>query len=98
MQTSQCGAPNLLLILLGPMLLAVGRAALESQGEETTELLLPPVVGILVAPCGQTNGLAGRLKQVTSTWEKDECAMTECEHKLRFVVGMSLLVWMNKSV
>uniref|UniRef100_A0A671Z3V8 Alkaline phosphatase n=1 Tax=Sparus aurata TaxID=8175 RepID=A0A671Z3V8_SPAAU len=31
MQTSQCGAPNLLLILLGPMLLAVGRAALESQ-------------------------------------------------------------------
>ena len=61
--------PNLLLILLGPALLAVGRAAMERQGEETAELLLLPAVGILVALCGQTNGRAEGLKQVTSTWE-----------------------------
>lgn len=49
MQTPHRGAPNLLFILLGPILLAVGRAAMDSQGEETTELLLLPAAGILVA-------------------------------------------------
>lgn len=70
MQTPQCRAPNLLLILLCPILLAVGRVTVESQGEEMTELLLLLAVGILVALCGQTNGRTEGLLQVTSTWEK----------------------------
>lgn len=45
----------------------MGWATTQSQGEETTELLLLPAVGTLVTLCGQTNGRAGRLKQVTST-------------------------------
>lgn len=32
----RCGVPDFLLILLAPLLLAVGRAAVESQGEETS--------------------------------------------------------------
>lgn len=43
MQTPQRRAPNLLLILLGPILLAVDWVAMESQGEETT---------VIIAPCG----------------------------------------------
>lgn len=48
MLTQRSGVPRFLLILLGPMLFATGRAAAESQGEETAGLLWLPAAAAII--------------------------------------------------
>lgn len=48
MLAPRCGVPRFLLVLLGPMLFAPGRAGAESQGEETAGLLWPPTAAVAI--------------------------------------------------
>lgn len=65
------GVPPSLLILLGPMLFAVGQATAESQGEETAEFLRPAAAAIIRIVLSVEKRTPN---QLTSTQVEDERA------------------------